>query len=65
MSNDIPIDFTELTQLTQLGIPQTSLDFKSTTLESDSYICVRESGAQGNTVAIVNLKTIMKSPERI
>lgn len=64
MSNDIPIDFTELTQLTQLGIPQTSLDFKSTTLESDSYICVRES-AQGNTVAIVNLKTIMKSPERI
>lgn len=56
MSNDIPIDFTELTQLTELGIPQTSLDFKSTTLESDHYICVRESGAQGNTVAIVNLK---------
>ncbi|ODV81895.1 clathrin heavy chain [Suhomyces tanzawaensis NRRL Y-17324] len=56
MSNDIPIDFTELTQLTQLGIQQSSLDFKSTTLESDRYVCVRESGASGNTVAIVDLK---------
>lgn len=56
MSNDIPIDFTELTQLTQLGIQPSSLDFKSTTLESDSYICVRESGANGNTVAIIDLK---------
>ena len=54
--SDIPIDFTELTQLTQLGIPQSSLDFKSTTLESDHYICVRESGPLGNTVAIVDLK---------
>lgn len=56
MANDIPIEFTELTQLTLLGIQPASLDFKSTTLESDHYICVRESGANGNTVAIVNLK---------
>ncbi|CUM64678.1 uncharacterized protein PRCAT00002287001 [Priceomyces carsonii] len=56
MSNDIPIDFTELTQLTQLGILPSSLDFKSTTLESDNYVCVRETGSNGNTVAIVNLK---------
>lgn len=55
MSNDIPIEFTELTQLTLLGIPQSSLDFRSTTLQSDHYICVRESGPQGNTVAIVDL----------
>ncbi|CCG24545.1 Chc1 protein [Candida orthopsilosis Co 90-125] len=54
--SDIPIDFTELTQLTQLGISQSSLDFKSTTLESDHYICIRESGPSGNTVAIVDLK---------
>lgn len=56
MSNDIPIDFTELTQLTQLGIQQSSLDFRSTTLESDHYVCVREQGELGNTVAIVDLK---------
>lgn len=56
MSNDIPIEFTELAQLPLLGIQQSSLDFRSTTLESDKYVCVRESGAQGNTVAIVNLK---------
>ncbi|CAH6722457.1 clathrin heavy chain [[Candida] jaroonii] len=55
MSNDIPIDFTELAQLTQVGIQPGSLDFKSTTLESDKYICVRESGANGNTVAIIDL----------
>lgn len=56
MSNDIPIEFTELTQLTQLGIQESSLDFKSTTLESDRYVCIRETGANGNTVAIVDLK---------
>lgn len=54
--SDIPINFTQLTELTQLGIQPQSLDFKSTTLESDHYICVRESGAQGNTVAIVDLE---------
>lgn len=54
--SDIPIDFTELTQLTSLGIQPASLDFKSTTLESDSYVCIRELGAGGNTVSIVDLK---------
>lgn len=54
--SDLPINFTQLTQLTLLGIQPQSLDFKSTTLESDHYVCVRESGAQGNTVAIVDLK---------
>lgn len=54
--SDIPINFTQLSQLTQLGIQPQLLDFKSTTLESDRYICVRESGAQGNTVAIIDLQ---------
>lgn len=54
--SDIPINFTQLSELTQLGIQPQSLDFKSTTLESDRYICVRETGAQGNTVAIVDLQ---------
>ena len=54
--SDIPIDFTELAQLTLLGISASSLDFKSTTLESDRYVCCREQGPQGNTVAIVDLQ---------
>lgn len=53
--SDIPIDFTELAQLTSLGISASSLDFRSTTLESDHYVCVRETGASGNTVAIIDL----------
>lgn len=52
--SDIPINFTQLAQLTQLGISPQSLDFRSTTLESDHYVCIRESGPQGNTVAIVD-----------
>lgn len=54
--SDIPINFTQLAQLTELGIQPNSLDFRSTTLESDHYVCIRELGASGNTVAIVNLK---------
>lgn len=54
---DIPIDFTELTQLTSLGVQPQSLDFRSTTLESDKYVCIRESTPQGNSVAIVELAT--------
>lgn len=54
--SDIPINFTQLALLPALGIAPESLDFKSTTLELDRYVCVRESGASGNTVAIVDLK---------
>ncbi|KAH3675861.1 hypothetical protein WICMUC_002431 [Wickerhamomyces mucosus] len=54
--SDIPIEFTELTDLTSLGISQQSLEFRSTTLESDHYVVVREQINGSNTVAIVNLK---------
>ncbi|ODV95313.1 hypothetical protein PACTADRAFT_50053 [Pachysolen tannophilus NRRL Y-2460] len=56
MASEIPIDFTELAQLTSLGIQSQSLDFKSTTLESDKYVCVRESTANGNSVSIIDLQ---------
>lgn len=52
---DIPIEFTELTDLTALGINQQSLEFRSTTLESDKYVVVREQVNGANTVAIVDL----------
>lgn len=54
--SDIPIEFTQLALLPELGIQQALLDFRSTTLESDHYVCVRESGSLGNTVAIIDLK---------
>lgn len=54
--SDIPIEFTELTDLTSLGINQQSLEFRSLTLESDHYVTVREQVNGANTVAIVDLK---------
>lgn len=53
--SDVPIDFTELVNLTSVGIAPSLLDFRSTTLESDHYVCVRETVNNENGVAIVDL----------
>lgn len=53
--SDLPIEFTELTDLTALGISPQSLDFRSTTFESDHYVTVRETVDGANSVAIVDL----------
>ncbi|CCF59007.1 hypothetical protein KAFR_0F04120 [Kazachstania africana CBS 2517] len=53
--SDLPIEFTELVDLTSLGISPQSLDFRSTTFESDHYVTVRESIDGNNSVAIVDL----------
>ena len=54
--SDLPIEFTELVDLTSLGISQQFLDFRSTTFESDHYVTVRETKEGGqNSVAIVDL----------
>ncbi|KAG9230443.1 hypothetical protein BJ875DRAFT_520160 [Amylocarpus encephaloides] len=44
MTPSLPIKFTELLQLTSsaVGVDQASIGFNSCTLESDSFICVRE-----------------------
>ncbi|QSZ35297.1 hypothetical protein DSL72_008166 [Monilinia vaccinii-corymbosi] len=54
----LPIKFTELLQLTSVGVETHSIGFNSCTLESDSYICVREkkSEAAQPEVVIVDLK---------
>lgn len=54
----LPIKFTELLQLTNLGINPASIGFNSCTLESDQYVCIREKLDDGSkpTVVIVNLK---------
>ncbi|KAL1972352.1 hypothetical protein VTN31DRAFT_6766 [Thermomyces dupontii] len=54
----LPIKFTELLQLTSVGIDPSSIGFNSCTLESDHYVCVRQKTSEGEKpqVVIVNLK---------
>ncbi|SCU88368.1 LANO_0D01904g1_1 [Lachancea nothofagi CBS 11611] len=54
--SDLPIDFTELVDLTSIGISPQSLDFRSTTFESDRFVTVRETNNGSNSVAIVDLQ---------
>lgn len=50
-----PINFSEHVQLTALGIQPDSISFANVTLESDNFVCVRESNGGQNSVAIVDL----------
>ncbi|CAF9906424.1 MAG: hypothetical protein HETSPECPRED_006177 [Heterodermia speciosa] len=54
----LPIKFQEIIQLTQAGIDPSSIGFNSCTLESDSFICVRQKLSEDATpeVIIINLK---------
>lgn len=54
----LPIKFTEILQLTSVGVEPASIGFTTTTLESDSFICIREQkeGSQQPEVIIVDLK---------
>jgi len=58
MAADKPINFVEHVQLQELGIAAESISFANVTLESEKYVCVRESGESGNSVAIVDLNNI-------
>ncbi len=50
------------TQLSSIGVAQDFISFKNVSMESDKYICVRETGAQ-NTVVIVDMANPL-SPAR-
>lgn len=54
----LPIRFTELLQLTSIDILPNSIGFNSCTLESDSYVCVRQKVDDNASpeVIIVDLK---------
>ncbi|KAF4952327.1 hypothetical protein FSARC_12670 [Fusarium sarcochroum] len=54
----LPIKFQELVQLANVGVDTQSIGFNSCTLESDSYVCVREkkNEAAQPEVVIVELK---------
>ncbi|ODQ68207.1 clathrin heavy chain, subunit of the major coat protein [Nadsonia fulvescens var. elongata DSM 6958] len=51
----IPIKFQEHLQLSSAGVPDQAIGFNTCTLESDRYVCVRETSEAGNTVAIIDL----------
>ncbi|KAG0004877.1 hypothetical protein BGZ79_007776 [Entomortierella chlamydospora] len=55
MSEALPIRFQEHVQLQNLGINAASIGFNTLTLESDRFICVRESVGDQNAVVIVDL----------
>ncbi|CAN6674591.1 clathrin heavy chain [Trichomonascus vanleenenianus] len=54
---DLPINFQEHLQLSSVGVPDSAIGFNTCTLESDKYVCVREQTAEGNKVAIIDLKS--------
>ncbi|TVY87137.1 putative clathrin heavy chain, partial [Lachnellula willkommii] len=58
MAPNLPIKFTELLQLTSVNVEQSSIGFNSCTLESDTFICIREKKNEGASpeVIIVDLK---------
>ncbi|KAK8792774.1 hypothetical protein WA158_004938 [Blastocystis sp. Blastoise] len=41
----VPINFTEVANLSSLGIAPANINFKNVTMVSDKYICIREEGA--------------------
>lgn len=55
---DKPINFSEHVQLTNVGISAESISFANVTLESENFVCVRESVNGQNSVVIVNLNDI-------
>ncbi len=56
MSESPPIDLIDVCQLQSLGVNPASFNFLSTTLQSDHYVCCRETANGKNTVAMVDLK---------
>jgi clathrin heavy chain len=67
MAPALPIKFQELLQLSSLGVNQPSITFNTCTLESDSFICIRDKKDESASpeVIIVDLKNgnnVIKRP---
>ncbi|KZO92891.1 clathrin heavy chain [Calocera viscosa TUFC12733] len=60
-----PIAFSEHLQLSALGIQPSSISFQNLTMESDHFICVRETVGEQNQVVIIDLhdaNNVMRRP---
>ncbi|KAF9572101.1 hypothetical protein EC968_010354 [Mortierella alpina] len=55
MTESLPIRFQEHVQLQNLGINAASIGFNTLTLESDRFICVRDTTGEQNLVVIIDL----------
>ncbi|OAQ24879.1 clathrin, heavy polypeptide, isoform CRA_a [Linnemannia elongata AG-77] len=55
MAEALPIRFQEHVQLQNLGISAAAISFNTLTLESDRFICVRETNGEQNLVVIIDL----------
>eukprot|EP00055_Hartaetosiga_balthica_P005740 m.17283 g.17283 ORF g.17283 m.17283 type:complete len:1668 (+) comp4760_c0_seq1:19-5022(+) len=55
MSQQLPIQFHELLQLQNLEVAAANIGFSNVTMQSEKYICVRESGGEKNQVAIIDV----------
>ncbi|KAK3826461.1 MAG: Cltcb protein [Linnemannia elongata] len=55
MAEALPIRFQEHVQLQNLGISAAAISFNTLTLESDRFICVRETTGEQNLVVIIDL----------
>lgn len=57
-----PAPLTPCSQLPSIGVAQEFISFKNTTMESEKYVCIRETGAT-NQVVIVDMASPL-SPSR-
>jgi clathrin heavy chain len=53
--SDIPIQFTELFQITQLGVNPQAISFSTVTMESDRFICIRDTTQQQKSIIIIDV----------
>jgi clathrin heavy chain len=63
MSGDIPIQFTELFQITQLGVNPSAISFTTVTMESDRFICIRD--VQQKSIIIVDVASRTLTTNRV
>lgn len=55
MSTQIPIQYTELFNLQNLGVNPQSISFTTVTLESDKFVCVRDQVSPNKTIQIIEV----------
>ncbi|EEB11299.1 clathrin heavy chain, putative [Pediculus humanus corporis] len=58
MTQGLPIRFQEHLQLTKVGINQNSVSFGTLTMESDKFICVRETIGETSQVVIIDMNDV-------
>ncbi|CAH8448800.1 unnamed protein product [Schistosoma intercalatum] len=63
-SPQMPIKFQEHLQLVNVGIQPTSIGFSTLTMESDKFICVRETTGETSQVVIIDMNDPMNPTRR-